>query len=432
MVLDTHCFYRFRYVQLQSSLFTDQRKRWTHPNDVERVIDRLRKETVSGQDLLYQTYDEIVQRNTGDKEEMPNKHRHAAKLYSVVLAAFIPLTTAMLVEYLAHDLETSHRDRTITKEYLEDLSRDILVPVRKECFKGITFDFAHISVKEYLERQEEHARSKIHWDMISRMKLISRSSRNLRSLTDVLLEEDHHVHDSMGLYFFAMWAPHMMHLLQSNNARDTLLVIAHIDFPNAVKNWLEAISSVQNEIYNTVGPRIGCADRGQLLSKFPPFRCPLDMLINGYKNLKPLPSFEDMKQVIIAEAEKIRDALGSVDLTETPQRIMAKEDNHKWMPHPTPEILSALKILENAADWTLNLLTTICRTSNFAHRIRRETFQPIAMPLLTVIEQARGLQDPNTPSEEERVTVCQAVVKRIVNERPFLLSSPHWFKINAN
>ena len=171
------------------------------------MTDRLKKETVVGQNLLNKTYDEIMQRNVGDKSEMPHRNQHAIKLYSLVLTAFVPFTVDMLTEAVAKNFETGEKDPAVTQDYIRDLVRDVFVEAPGKVFKGTIFTFAHISVKEYLEQAETYAPYRIHQEMIQVL-ILNLRPEPLAKFGYSCIDFGWSTQGFLTYYTLTMWVPH--------------------------------------------------------------------------------------------------------------------------------------------------------------------------------------------------------------------------------
>ncbi|EHL01002.1 putative Serine/threonine-protein phosphatase 6 regulatory ankyrin repeat subunit B [Glarea lozoyensis 74030] len=149
----------FRWVQLQLSLFLANNK-LNHPKDVEKKLALLEAGSVAGVEELNQAYADVFKRNTpqGDIEK-----GHAVKLYKILLCRKDGLTAAALAEALAFDeneaehwmyddiwemadIDKKVMDSTVTGAYVLGLCRDFVTE-----FDDDSLDFAHISVKDYLQ-----------------------------------------------------------------------------------------------------------------------------------------------------------------------------------------------------------------------------------------------------------------------------------------
>ena len=158
---------------MQLSLFLAN-KNLNHHKDVEKKLDLLETGSVAGVEQLNQAYADVFERNTpqGDIEK-----GHAVKLYKILLCCKQRLTTVVLAEALAFDenkaelwmnKEFSDRtdideevvDKTVTRAYVLGLCRDFVVE-----FANGVLDFAHISVKDYLQGEGAGSLPKDHYSM---------------------------------------------------------------------------------------------------------------------------------------------------------------------------------------------------------------------------------------------------------------------------
>ena len=212
---------------------------------------RLRVETVSGLKLLNETYAEIMQRNTGDKHEMPQRHLHATKLYSTVLAASIPFTLDMLVDVIATNDETPKRDPTVTQEYVLDLARDMMVEVPGTFFQGIALDFAHVSVKEYLEQSRDYTSAKTHWSMITSLRSVLQDAARWEMFIHPGQISQWYVHDLVAFYALCMWALHW-HCFSVLYFRGDVDACSFTKFatngPEVFSGWLKTASDTLNSL----------------------------------------------------------------------------------------------------------------------------------------------------------------------------------------
>ena len=217
---------RFLYAQLQISLFTDQRKKWTHPDDVKSIIERLRRGTVSKQDLN-STYGEILKRNMGDEHERPRRYYHARQLYQLILAAFMPFTMDMLVGALSFGSRIGDEDPNIDAEYIRDLARDVLIESRSPFFNGRVLEFAHASVKEHLKQREEFNPVLNHLCMLTslwpHLSLLQDPSKSTRGA------ETDQLHLLLAIYGFFMWTLHWSTLRSLNQEGRFLASVGMMD-----------------------------------------------------------------------------------------------------------------------------------------------------------------------------------------------------------
>jgi ankyrin repeat protein len=133
---------RFRWVELQLSLFLDQKPRFRHPEDVVSNLDRLEKVTVSGRAELDKTYSQILDRNT---RENSRDRQYAWAAYSIVLYARRELTFEELAAAVRWHNDSDEDDNSVTVEYVTDICRDCL----NKSTSGVA-EFAHVSAKEFL------------------------------------------------------------------------------------------------------------------------------------------------------------------------------------------------------------------------------------------------------------------------------------------
>src|SRR5438270_10415950 len=88
LILLTHSP-RFRWVELQLSLFLDRKRPFRYPKDVENSLKRLETVSVAGHSELNKVYNEILDRNTS-AGRLDRQHAQAA--YSIILFAFRSMT----------------------------------------------------------------------------------------------------------------------------------------------------------------------------------------------------------------------------------------------------------------------------------------------------------------------------------------------------
>ena len=133
---------RFRWVELQLSLFLNQKPPLRLPNDVESSLDRLEKVSVSGRAELDKTYSQILDRNTRE-DSLDRQNARAA--YSIILYACRELTFEELAVAVRWHNEGDEDNNSVTPLYVADICRDCL----NESTSGVA-EFAHVSVKEFL------------------------------------------------------------------------------------------------------------------------------------------------------------------------------------------------------------------------------------------------------------------------------------------
>jgi ankyrin repeat protein len=123
-----------------------RRSPFSHRNDVKKHLDRLDTGSVADETDLYTAYDDIFRRNTIDKEVASS---HARKIYKMLVCRVSSLSIDAITTAVAFNERDSTKDETVDSKYILQITQDFIV----ETASG-TLDFAHASVKDYL--QGEH------------------------------------------------------------------------------------------------------------------------------------------------------------------------------------------------------------------------------------------------------------------------------------
>jgi ankyrin repeat protein len=101
-------------------------------------------------------YDKIFERNTA---KSTLEHCHASKIYKMLLCGKQPFSMAVVTTAVAFNEKNSRGDKSINLAYIRQLTRDFIV----ETEWGM-LEFAHVSVKDYLQRehQSDYSDAKCH------------------------------------------------------------------------------------------------------------------------------------------------------------------------------------------------------------------------------------------------------------------------------
>jgi hypothetical protein len=131
---------RFRWVELQLSLFFDPRTPLHHPESIKIKIQSLKDGSIAGQELLNSTYQDIFDRNT---HEGFIERTHADLVLSFILCAFEKPTFGLLIQLVSR----SHGevDGTVDREYLLKICRNVITSNANG-----DVELADISVKDFL------------------------------------------------------------------------------------------------------------------------------------------------------------------------------------------------------------------------------------------------------------------------------------------
>jgi len=154
---------RFRWAQLQISLFGNPDRKIQNPKDVDTELKKLEgAATVAGERDLNNAYANIFERNTprGEIEKA-----HAKKAYQLMLASREfnkRLSITALTQAVAFDENSHDVDEQVNEDYVLNLCRDFVVLINGYTLKygekhnwyaehlNIP-EFAHVSVKDYLQ-----------------------------------------------------------------------------------------------------------------------------------------------------------------------------------------------------------------------------------------------------------------------------------------
>jgi ankyrin repeat protein len=123
---------------------------------VKRHLDQLDTRLVAVEKDLNIAYNDIFERNaTKDTLE----YYHASKIYKMLLCYKQPLSTATVTTAVAFNEDNSPGHESIDHVYIRRLTQDFII----ETERG-TLEFAHVSVKDYLqgENQSDYSDAKSH------------------------------------------------------------------------------------------------------------------------------------------------------------------------------------------------------------------------------------------------------------------------------
>ncbi|KAJ5678666.1 Ankyrin repeat-containing protein [Penicillium macrosclerotiorum] len=146
----------FIWVQLQLSFFLNRKTPFVRRDTVEKYLDQLNTSSVADEKDLSIAYNDIFERNTSENDL---ERIHASKIYKIVLCSICPLSITTIVVAVAFRENGVVTDKTVDAQYIRELTRDFLVETRDE-----TLEFAHVSVKDYLqgEHRSEYSNTKCH------------------------------------------------------------------------------------------------------------------------------------------------------------------------------------------------------------------------------------------------------------------------------
>jgi hypothetical protein len=118
-----------------------------HPETVKGHLDKLDTGLAAVEKDLKTAYDEIFKRNTTDDTI---EHRHARKIYKILLCCKDPFSMAAVTAAVAFNEDNGSRDESIDHAYIRQLTQDFIV----ETERGM-LEFAHVSVKDYLQKEHQ-------------------------------------------------------------------------------------------------------------------------------------------------------------------------------------------------------------------------------------------------------------------------------------
>ncbi|KAF8857268.1 ankyrin [Acephala macrosclerotiorum] len=146
----------FRWVQLQLSFFLKPRTPFLHPETVKRHLSQLDVSSAAVEKDLNIAYDDIFKRNTA---EGTLEDYHANKIYRMLLCGKEPFSMAAITTAVAFNEDNSSGYESIDHAYIRQLTRDFIVETKRG-----TLEFAHVSVKDYLqgEHQSRYSDAKCH------------------------------------------------------------------------------------------------------------------------------------------------------------------------------------------------------------------------------------------------------------------------------
>ncbi|KAK0124782.1 hypothetical protein ONS96_008663 [Cadophora gregata f. sp. sojae] len=131
----------FRWVQLQLSFFFERKPDILFKKTAEDHLKKLDTGSVADDNDLNLAYKDIFERNTAPGSA---EYKYATSIYRILLCSFMPLSIAMIIEAVAAlGIDTHNVDDTCFRR----LTADFVV----ENASSGKLEFAHVSVKDYLQ-----------------------------------------------------------------------------------------------------------------------------------------------------------------------------------------------------------------------------------------------------------------------------------------
>jgi ankyrin repeat protein len=273
---------------------------------VERHLNQLDTSSAAVEKDLNIAYDDIFKRNTADGTL---EHYHASKIYKMLLCCKQPFSIAAITTAVAFNEDNSPGYESIDHAYVRQLTQDFIV----ETERG-TLEFAHVSVKDYLQGEHQSDYSDAKCDAQVALTCLKYISSQDRATYEVIMQSNEFLQ-----YSHRFWGEHCAQLNKEDRqslgvSKELLGWIIERSGSTTFQDWLHAAEkfpqfSTRSFTSDSGSPVFSACDWNlvevleKLLSADPAYNLNLNPDDKGYRPLS-LASYRGHKAVVKLLLEK--------------------------------------------------------------------------------------------------------------------------------